>query len=202
MTVGTVDCPSAESSATAAGDHWLLFSCPDGNGRWKTSVPRRFGDRPSIRDFVDRLKPETAPERVSRIKDCVDDLIPEGGNITAQKVKNRTGYRKSVIRRAFLTLQDQAGDVYRVYKTTDGQYAIRKSRPGEKISVRAGSLQRGFVRQHGLRLLGAAVGVGGWLIRGMFDISGVTGFVVLVLLVYVTSCMQGAINRRADDSKE
>ena len=202
LTMGGEDCPSAESSVAAAGDRWLLLSCPDGTGRWKTHVPRRFGDRPSIRDFVDRLKPETAPERVSRIKDCVDELIPEGGNITAGKVKGRTGYRKSVIRRAFMTLQDQAGDAYRVYKTTDGQYAIRKSRPGEKISVRAGSLRRSFVRQHGLRLLGAAVGVGGWLVRGWFEISGVTGFLVLVLLVYVTSCIQGAINRRADDNKE
>jgi len=202
LTMGGEDCPSAESSVAAAGDRWLLLSYPDGTGRWKTNLPRRFGDRPSIRDFVDRLKPETAPERVSRIKDCVDDLIPEGGNITAEKVKSRTGYRKSVIRRAFLTLQDQAGDSYRMYKTTDGQYAIRRSRPGEKISVRDGSLRRGFVRQHGLRLFGAAVGVGGWLVRGMFAISGVTGFVVLVLLVYMTSCIQGAINRRADDNKE
>jgi hypothetical protein len=202
LTIGGEDCPSAEASVAAAGDHWLLLSCPDGTGRWKTSMPRRFGDRPSIRDFVDRLKPETAPERVSRIKDCVDELIPEGGNVTAERVKNRTGYRKSVVRRAFLTLQDQAGDAYRVYKATDGQYAIRQSRPSEKISVRAGSLRRSFVRQHGLRLLGAAVGVGGWLIRDMFDISGATGFVVLVLLVYMTSCIQGAINRHADDNKE
>jgi hypothetical protein len=201
ISFGSIECPSAGPSA-AAGDYWLLFSCPDSAGRWKTNVPRRFGDRPAIREFVDRLKPETAPERVSCIKDCVDELIPEGGNVTVERVKNRTGYRKSTIRRAFLTLQDQAGDAYRMYKTTDGQYAIRKSKPGERINVGAGSFRRGFARRHGLRLVGTAMGVGGWLIRGMLDISGITGFVVLVLMVYVTSCIQSVLNRRAEENKE
>jgi hypothetical protein len=202
LTVGGMDCLSAESSATDAGDHWLLFSCPDGTGRWKTNLPRRFGDRLSIRDFVDRLKPETTPERVSRIKECVDGLIPEGGNITVEKVKGQTGYRRSAIRRALLTLQDQAGDAYRVYKTTDGQYAIRKSRPGEKITVRGDSFRRGFIRRHGLRLAGVALGSGVGLVKELIGIPGFTGFGVGIVLMYATSCMQSAINRRAEDSKE
>lgn len=201
-TIGSMKCPSADNSVSDAGDRWLFVSCPDGQGRWKTTVPRRFGDRVCIRDFADRLRPETAPERVSRIKESVDNLIPEGGNITVERVKSHTGYRRSVIRRAFLTLQDQAGDAYRVYRTTEGHCAIRRAKSGEPIAIRAASFRRGVVRRHGLRLVGAAVGVAGWLVRGLFDISGVAGFVILVLLVYVTSCIQGGINRRADAGSE
>jgi hypothetical protein len=202
MTLGGMECPSADFTVAAAGDYWLLYSCPDSAGRWQTSIPRRFGDRSGIRDFVDCLKPETAPERVSRVKDGVDELIPAGEAITLAMIKSRTGYRKSVVRRAFFVLQDRAGDAYHVYKTKEGQYAIRPARSGEKVSLKAGSFHRSFVRQHGIRLIGAAVGVGGWALRGLFDISGVSGFVLLVLLVYVTSCIQNAINRRADTNLE
>lgn len=201
MTVGSALCMS-DAEPSDAGDCLLLLAHPESGDTWKTRMPRRFGDRLAIRDFLDRLKPETPPERVSRIKDCVDALIPEGGNVTVEKVRDRTSYRRSTVHSAFLTLQEQAPDTYRLYKTSDGQLAVRRARRGERISLKASSFRRGFLRKHVLALLGAAIGVGGWTLRGMLGLSGWTGFVTLVLCVYITGTIQAGINRRASESEE
>jgi len=186
----------------ASGNYWLVLSCPDGLGRWKTRVPRRFGDRLALRDFADRLKPETDLERVSRIKDFVDEQIKEGGNVTVARIKRSTGYRKSIIQKAFLTLQGQAGDTYRVYKMKDGQYAIAYRKNGEKINIKDISFRQRLIYEHGLRLSGVVLGVGAWLSRDMFNLSGIVGFTIFVLLVYITSRIQVSINRRIDGIKE
>lgn len=143
ITVGSIECPNDKVSAQAAGDHWLMFSYPIETGRWNTILPKRFGDRLATRDFMDRLKPETQLERVSRVKDCVDEMILDGGNITVEKVKERTGYRKSTIRQAFLTIQERAGDNYRIYKTSnDGQIAIEKANANKKITLTSAYFRR------------------------------------------------------------
>jgi hypothetical protein len=51
----------------AAGDHRLVVSSRAVDGNWRTSAPPRFADRLSLRNFMDRLRPETRQHRISRI---------------------------------------------------------------------------------------------------------------------------------------
>jgi len=204
FTFVTIGCAAGPPRAVPveAHDRIVVLSHLDSAGSWNTILPKRFGDRHAMRDFLDRLKPETHPERVARIKDCVDALILEGGNVTVEKVKNRTGYRRSAIQAAFATLQREAAENYRLYRTSSGQLAIRTSRPGEPITLTTASLRLGFLRRHALRFLGAALGASGWLLREALHLSGVFGFVAFAIILYTTSCMQAAINRRASGDRE
>ncbi|MCK5861565.1 MAG: C1 family peptidase [Candidatus Hydrogenedentes bacterium] len=202
LTVGCEECPDSDAFTTTSGNHWLMISEPDNVYGWKTSTPKRFGDRHSICKFIAILKPETSQERIARIKECVDLLVPEGGNITLERIKQNTGYRKPTIKKTFLVLQEQEGDEYRLYRTNDGHLAIRKPRPNESKSITANSLRRSLIHSHGLRFLGAAFGVSAWSLRGILNLSGLSGFIGFVVLIYISSCIQKAFNQRADNDKE
>lgn len=202
MTFGCMKSLNAEACAPDAGDYWVLLSFPDSNGRWHTIVPRRFGDRISIRDFTDRLKPESQLERLSRIRECVDRLIAEGGNVTLKRVSEETGYRLSVVRRGFQALQKEADDKYFLYWTKAGEFAVKLSTPYDKRN-RIDDLFRGnWIRRHGLRFMGTIIGLGGFKARELFNASGMTGLAFFLLILYITSCVQNEINRRADELKE
>ena len=106
------------------GDHWLVVSSPKADGTFQTRVPPRFADRLSLRNFLDRLRPETRQQRILKIKQFVDERLAQGyeGNIDLEKVHNETGYRRAAVRDALLALQ-RSGH-YRLYKTPEGLLAV------------------------------------------------------------------------------
>ncbi|MCC5829238.1 MAG: C1 family peptidase [Phycisphaeraceae bacterium] len=201
MTFGAVDCPAADPAVTLPdrGDRWYVVSQTSGDRPWASNVPKRFGDCLAIRDFADRLRPQTGPQQKAIIRDCVEELITEGGNVTVERVSKRSGYRHSVVGKAFLVLQDRAGIVYRLYRTVDGQLAIRHARSGEAISITTASYHGSFIYRHGFRLAGAAVAYAGWWLRSALGLSGWLGVLAGIMAIYVASCVQSEINRRADE---
>ena len=105
------------------------------------------------------------------------------------------------MREAFFELQKRAPESYRVW-TKDGQLAIRKTRAGEPIKLTAANTGPQLLRRHGLRLgslaVGATVSVLGSEYQRWLGVSGTTGFMLAVPILYVGSCLQATINRRAD----
>ena len=189
----------------AAGDHWLVFSSANADARtWEVRTPPRYGDRMSLRNFLDRLKPETRGQRISRIKYLVDELLETERNVLLEDVAEKTRYRKSVVRDAFLTMQQQSPDAYRLEKRYDGRVQIRKAQPGERIGITEASFRKTLIRRHILGLLGTAAGAGGWVIKDWIRSARFdpTGFFILIPTVYVASCLQAIINRRASEDKE
>lgn len=205
FTLGASGALPANLAGLAAADHWLtLAGLPDA-GQWELRLPPPFSYRPSLRDFLDRMKPESRDQRLSRVKDCVDGLLIEGGNVTVDRVKRDSGYRRSSVREAFFDLQKRAPESYRVW-TKDGQLAIRKTRAGEPIKFTSANTGPQLLRRHGLRLgslaVGATVSVLGSEYQRWLGVSGTTGFMLAVPILYVGSCLQATINRRADKEGE
>ena len=205
FTVGTAGPLADNLAGLAAADHWVTLSCQLDSKEWEMRLPPASGYRPCLRDFLDRLKPESRNERIDRIETCVKEVFVEGGNATVERVKRASGYRRSNVREAFFELQKRSADVYRVW-TKDGQLAIRKAPQGEPIRITAAGPGPQLLRRHGLRVasvgLGAAVGVLGSLYQQWLGVSGLAGLSLAVPILYVGSCLQAAINRRADKERE
>lgn len=188
----------------AAGDHCILLSHRIENGDWQTLSPPFFATRTSFRNFLERVHPVTRQERISRIKATVDGLLAEGyqANITVDKLANKTGYRQTTVRDAFLVMQEVSPDKYRVERLPDQRIGIRTARPSEAVKVTAASFRGRAGKKHLFWFISASVGVGvSYLTRG-FDPSGVSGFFLLATVVYLTGLVQKQINRRAEEDKE
>jgi hypothetical protein len=215
--------------AVVSGTHWELCWTHDAGGDLVTAVPDRVADRLSLRDFVDRLLPVTFRERVSRVKAAVDELRDEGygGRLTVALIRRRTGtrvrssggehagYRQSVVLDAFLKLQDEAPDRYRVEKASkDDDLSrgganvanVRMVEParseGERVTL--ASVRRRFFRKHGLRLLAMMVtgGVGlaltSW--NEQLHLTNTQSFLLFLPMVYLGNLAGAWLNRRADRS--
>lgn len=193
-----------DQKGIAAGDHCILLSQQADSGDWHTLAPPFFATRTSFRNFLERVYPVTRQERVSRIKATVDNLLAEGyqANITVEKIARQTGYRQTTVRDAFVTMQEVSPDKYRVQRLDGRQIAIRPCRPNEPVRLTAASFRRGPLRKHCLLLIGSAIAVSGWVLRAMVNIGGLAGFLLLVVLVYITGLLQSQINRRASEEKE
>ena len=219
FTIGTHDPVPENLEGYITGEHWLTISHLLPDGKWLTKVPPPFSYRLALRDFLDQLEPETHQQRVVRIKECVDDVLLEGLTATLERVKQETafrrsvvrhkdeqGYRRSVVRGAFLELQKQAPDNYRVYRTKDEQLAIRRAQRGEPVVITSSSFTRKWIRRHCLRVIASVVGAGlGLLVtyyRDRLGLSGLNGLLAAVPILYAGSCIQATINRRADLEKE
>jgi hypothetical protein len=163
-----------------------------------------------IRNFMDRLYPVRAEDRVIRVKSLVDRRIADGyeANITVEKIADETKLRKTIVRDAFLAMQQYGKDAYLVHKLRDGRIAIRPRRAGERIKLTAASFQKGFLRRHVLLFLSAGIGISGglardWLVeRGFVASENTWSIMVLIALVYLTGLVQSQINRRASEEKE
>jgi hypothetical protein len=205
FTLGTTGALPANLAGVATADHWLTLFCLSDTGAWDVRVPPPFSYRRSLRDFLDRLKPETRSQRISRIKECVDGLFIEGGNATVDRVRKETGYRRASVQDAFFDMQKQAPETYRLW-TKDGQLAIRKAQRGEPMVITSVSTGARFLRRHTLHIIGTVVGAGvGVLVaiyRQRLGVSGFMGFFLAIPILYAGSCFQAAINRRAEKEKE
>ncbi|MCA9209124.1 MAG: hypothetical protein KDA55_12240, partial [Planctomycetales bacterium] len=168
----------------AAGDHWVVVSSCTADGRWRTSAPRRFADRLSLRDFMDRLRPETRQQRISRVKGRVDEFIGSGyaGNIHVDKLAKEIGYRRTAVRDALFALQGSGH--YRVYRTPEGQIAIGPKESTIGTALLAPTIHRNWLAR--VACLGPAVSVGIWFVKDV--ILGrpfeVLGFAAMIPLAY------------------
>jgi len=203
--IGTGGALAAHLENVTAGDHWVVLASPAPDGTWTSPELDKFPRRLALRDFLERLLPETREQRVCRIKECVDGLLIEGGNVTVERVKRETGCRRSAVRDAFFQLQKGAPDLYRLWKKDD-EVAIRKAGKGEPVKITSAVFGLRFVRRHFLGIIGVALGsalglLAGWLATQL-GLTGYVGFMLGLLIAYVGSCMQSHINRRADMEKE
>ena len=171
-------------SGYAAGDHWLLLSSRDADGSWRTSAPPRFADRLTLRNFMDRLRPETRQHRISKIKRFVDELLDSGyeGNIHLEKIAKKTGYRRTVVRDTVFALQNSGH--YRVYRTPEGQIAVGRKGSRVGITVTAATFHGSWLAR--LACLGPAVSAGVWFVKDLilgrpFEFWG---FAVMIPLAY------------------
>jgi hypothetical protein len=102
----------------SGGDFSIVLSHPrsDSDG-WLTVTPPLFTACLSFRDFVDRLRPLTHKEMVSKVKALVDSFLETGytGNITVEKIQKLTDFRRTQIQKAFLDMQEHAADAYKMY---------------------------------------------------------------------------------------
>jgi len=166
----------------AAGDHWLILSSLGDDDTWRMSVPPRFADRLSLRNFMDRLRPETRQQRISKIKEFVDGLLGSGyeGNITLEKIARETTYRRTTIQDALMALQESGH--YRVYRTSDDMLAV-----GNKTSKVGTVIKRSYAHRNWLArvaCLGPAVSVGIWFVKDLilgrpFEMWGFIGMIPL-----------------------
>ena len=177
------------------------------DGTWGVPRPRQEIARLSLRDFLDRLKPETREERLARIRAVVDEeAICYSGNVSENHIKERTGCRRSLVRDAFFHLQGVHPDRYRVVRLADGQLAIRERKKGEGISITAPSARRGALRRHFLGLLALAVGavltVGNIWLRQRLGLSIWVSTASGLVIAYLGQLAQKAINERAEKSRD
>ncbi len=138
-TIGGASTWLADPKSLFGGDFCVFLSRPTGGKEWDTVTPPLFASRSSFRNFLDRLRPLTRQDRISKVKTAVDNLLADGfqGNITLDKVKKLTGYRRTQIRDAFLAIQE-FGD-YKVYwmdGKKGGMLAIgaKVHRPGPAVT--------------------------------------------------------------------
>ena len=187
-----------DMTGIASGDHWIALSASTGDGRWDTSSPPQFASRLYLRNFLDRLHPETRQQRISRIKDAVDRYVAEGyeGNILLGKIAKETGYRRTWVRRAFRVMQNSGH--YQCYRE-GRQVAIRERTGRGGISL---SSERGaFVRYHLGLLTSAIVGVMGWqcLTYATTGAFQTTGLLVVPLFLYAGKCIEITAKRNQSD---
>jgi len=127
FTVGTPSKPTSDVEGIATGTEWTMVSFPAADGDWADLAPQRFAHRRSMRAFFDALKPETDDRRIERVKAAIDGLIDTGygGSITVDLLKEKSGYRRSVVRRMMLAIQTH-GD-YCIKKASNGVWRIERT---------------------------------------------------------------------------
>ena len=184
---------------SAGGHAWTLLSCPDGSGRWQTSVPAHFAAKLSLRNFLDRLYPETRQQRVSRVKSIVDEYITGGyeGNILLDKVAGETGYRRTVIREAFSAMQDSGH--YKCYRVND-QIAIGKASARPR-GMRLQPVTPAVVKYHLAVLLSVVIPLLGWRLASYYETGQGKWWALWIVLpfAYIGLCMEIALKRKQSD---
>ena len=152
ITIGVPKPWTPKVTATTGGRCWTVLSSPVGGGQWKTLPPAGYDDRLSIRDFLDRLRPETDRQRLSKVKHVVDSMLEQGydGNITVKKIQDSTGYRETQVLRALMSLQEDRRH-YRVYRTKQrGEIAIDNCSQLKGRKISKGEIEPSWLRRHGL----------------------------------------------------
>ena len=188
-------------SGYASGDHWLVLSSRTESGSWLSSTPPRFADRLSLRNFLDRLRPETRQHRISRIKRLVDELLDSGyeGNIHLEELAKETGYRRTAVRDALLALQDSGH--YRVYRTPEREIAVGRSTSRVGTAVTEATFRRSWIAR--LACLGPAVSVGAWFVKDLilgrpFEILGIA---TMIPLAYVGEWLNTRFRKWREDKE-
>jgi len=200
FTVGSATGWTDGMKGSAGGRAWTLLSWPDGSDRWQTSAPAHFASRLSLRNFLERLYPETRQQQVSRVKSIVDGYIKgdyDAGHILLEKVVRQTGYRRTVIRGAFSAMQDSGH--YKCYRVED-QIAIGKASARSK-GIRLQPVTPAVVKYHLAVLLSVLVPLLGWRVASYYETGHYRWWALWIVLpfAYIGLCMEIALKRRQSD---
>jgi len=170
----------------SGGNQWVIVSGKHDEDGWQTRVPPRFACRLAVRDFLDRLVPETRQQRISRIKGHIDTQLDEGygGNLTVDKVAKTTGYRRSAVGDALLSMHESGH--YRLYRTGVGEVAVDRKTNLDGGAEKMLARKRGLTG-HLLTLLSPIVGVVIWFLKDLllgrgFDFKAL---LVMIPLAYI-----------------
>jgi len=201
FTIGSASPWPEPMTGHAAGDHWVVLSALTADGKWQTRTPPRFADRLSLRDFLDRLRPVTAQQRISQIKLFVDGLLNSGyeGSIHLEKIAKETGYRRSAVCDALLALQDSGH--YQLYKTSNGTLAVGPQTTTWGIPVTMPHAGGHWLCR--LACLGPAIGVTIWFIKDviMGEPVELRSFMVSVPLAYAGEWLDTRFGRWREDKE-
>lgn len=194
FTIGAAERWQEDMCGSSSHQHCSLLSSHDDVGRWLTSAPPRFASRRYLRDFLDRLYPETHQQRISRIKEAVDQYVASGyeGNILLDKIARETGYRRTTVMDAFRAMRSSGH--YECYRV-DKKIAIRNS-TGRR-GIRLPSDRSAFLHYHLGLAGGVLLGILGWKVAsyvttGVFD--GL-GLLLLFPFTYAGRCVEMAVRR-------
>lgn len=189
--------------AVTSKDTCFVFSHLQADGKWHTRIPEGFLDRQSVRDFIDRLKPETQRQRFARVKSYVDEQLENvtAGNISLQKVAKAISLRDKHVRNAFLALQS-TGD-YQLYWSGNEhrQLSIEKATEYSKPKIGEHSFRHSWLVRNVPIVLAAAVGAAPWFV--MDALAGepfdVRGFLAMIPFVYVALLIKKKLQKIAKD---
>ncbi|HEY8667343.1 MAG TPA: hypothetical protein VIL86_11795, partial [Tepidisphaeraceae bacterium] len=192
----------AEVEGMSAGDSLTVCCGPGGEkgsaAGWDVRVPPQFAAPASARDFIDRLRPETRQQRISKIKTIVDDLLDTGyeGNIHVDKLARQSGYRRSAVQDALFAMQESGH--YRLYKMDDGQLAVDRKSGGQRINP--SSIRRGTFAKFAVTIVVMGLTVGISTARGLLMNGPIHpwSMVALLPLMYVGRIADRRLNRLMD----
>lgn len=147
---------------TAAADAVWVFNTLCDCGEWKMATPLQLTEKVAVRDFLDRLKPETSDQRAARIADLIDIRCKEmKGSITLEWLAEKTQYRRAAVRTAMDDLQGLGHHV--VYRRDiDGLLSIDRIEPGKSVRRSVPRInQRGrYYHLRQILVTGGATGLG------------------------------------------
>jgi hypothetical protein len=185
LSLGCSPAWSEQVRGVADGESWMLCWSPVSNGGWDVRGPPQFAHRLSARNFLDRLRPETRPQRISRVKTAVDELLDGGyeGNVHVDKLAALTGYRRTVVRDALFAMQESGH--YRLYRLDNGVLAVDRKvgRVGPRIT--RATFERTWPFQFVLTCLVTVATLGMWLMHDVVMRRHMSLFWLLALLPMV-----------------
>jgi len=203
ITTGAPKPCSHEVAATASGDYRVILSWRNPDGTWETRFPSGFVDRLSLRNLLDRLKPETREQRVSKIKHAIDELLDTGyeGNAHLDKIAKATGYRRTHVRDTFLALQREGG--YRLYWTGQHILAIDRQIGRQGRGITAATFHRNWILRNLPTILSPLAGIGIWFVADFllgkpFQYSR---FAVVLPLAYLGAMITKCVDRVWSDKE-
>ncbi len=195
-----VEPPAGDASAEV----WVAYRR---DGTWEVPVGSCDVARRSLRNFLDRLKPETREERLARIRDVVEEeLEMDRGNVSESRIKLRTKYRRSLVRDAFFHLQTTYPDRYVLVRLQEGELAIRERKQGEGPGVRSPREAREAVRRHVLGIValsvGALLGFGQSWLKDWLGLPGWVSTAFGIVIAYVGQLVQKRINEHVERGRD
>ena len=191
----------------ASGVHWEMLVAFQPDGSWTAPPPLQEIERLSLRNFLDRLKPETREQRLSAIRKVVDHEIKfYEGNVSESHIKKQTGHRRSQVRETFTQLEAGHPDLYRVKKLPRGELAIKRPEPGQAPPATSPGSIRKALHKHSLGVLSLAVAgglaMGNVWLKDHLGLPLWLSFGLGILIAYFGQVVQKAINKRAEDGKD
>ena len=202
FTLGSLLHGDSQTMGSRSGRDCVLYSYYHRGGEWAPGNPPSTSEPPSVQDFIDRLLPETADRRTSKIKALIDTQIGEQwGSVTVNKVARATGYLPRAVRNALLRLQREGP--YHLYMA-GRELAVRAAVPGERADITENTFERGWLRSHAWSMLSMALGVGARALKGIFMGVGIHAYdlVLVGAVVYVANLIGLAVKQRALDDRE
>ena len=197
-TIGNSQQLSERTKGVAGSDHLILLSGLDKQKKWQTVSSPQFAAGLYLRNFIERLYPETRQQKISNVKHAVDRYTwPDDGNILLEKIAEETGYRRTSIKEAFNAMQDSKH--YECYKV-NGEIAIRpvKDRKQKVLQIET---EPSFVRYHIGMFGGAVITLASWRMGALLFGEKISLISLLLggLIIHTGKCIEVAIKRKTTE---